>query len=164
MFTETITKVTASYKATTPHRLLSLFIALFFALTIYPATAHAQIMGELDAKIPFQFQVGNTRLPAGEYSIRVLDDSDLTVMQISSTDGSASAVFQVEETDKSSAPTKSELIFHKYGDRYFLAKLFDQSNPDGSQVIESSDEKKISRATSQAQEHVPAHHRTPQGK
>jgi hypothetical protein len=79
-------------------------------------------------------------------------------------DGSASAVFQVEEADKNSEPTKSELIFHKYGNRYFLAKLFDEGNPDGSRVVESNYEKKISRSTSQAQEHVPARHGRQQGK
>ena len=158
MFTEAINKVTANHKATRRHHLLSLFFALVFALTIYPTQAHAQIIGDLEAKIPFQFHVGNTELPAGEYRIRMLDNSDLTEMQISSMDGSASAVFQVEEADKNSESTKSELIFHKYGNRYFLAKLFDEGNPDGSQVVESSYEKKISQATSQAQEHVLARH------
>jgi len=164
MSTQPINKATTTHKATRRHHLLSLFIALFLTLTIYPAQAHAQIIGDLEAKIPFQFHVGNTELPAGEYRIRVVDDSDLTVMQISSLDGSASAVFQVEEAEKNSEPTKSELIFRKYGNRYFLAKLFDEGEPDGSQVVESSYEKKISRSTSQAQEHVPARHRKPQGK
>src|SRR6202035_607192 len=101
--------------ATRRHDLLSLFFALILALTIYPTQAHAQITEDLEAKIPFLFHVGNTQLPAGEYRIRMLDDSDLAVMQISSVDGSASAVFQVEEAGKNSEPVKSELIFHKYG-------------------------------------------------
>jgi hypothetical protein len=158
MFTEAINKVTANHMETIRHHLLSSFIAMVFALTIYPTQAHAQIIGDLEAKIPFQFHAGNAELPAGEYRIRMMDDSDLTVMQISRMDGSASAVFQVQEADKNSEPTKSELIFHKYGNRYFLAKLFDESNPDGSQVVESSYEKKVSQATSQTQEHVPARH------
>ena len=164
MFTEAINKVTANHRETIRHHLLSSFIAMVFALTIYPTQAHAQIIGDLEAKIPFQFHAGNTELPAGDYRIRMMDDSDLTVMQISRMDGSASAVFQVQEADKNSEPTKSELIFHKYGNRYFLAKLFDESNPDGSQVVESSYEKKVSQATSQTQEHVPARHGRQQGK
>ena len=164
MFTEAINKVSANHMETRRHHLLSSFIAMVFALTIYPTQAHAQIIGDLEAKIPFQFHAGNAELPAGEYRIRMMDDSDLTVMQITRMDGSASAVFQVEEADKNSEPTKSELIFHKYGNRYFLAKLFDESNPDGSQVVESSYEKKVSQATSQTQEHVPARHGRQQGK
>lgn len=164
MVIEVTNKVTASQRVTRRHHLLSLFFALILALTIYPTQAHAQITEELEAKIPFQFHVGNTQLPAGEYRIRMLDDSDLAVMQISNVDGSASAVFQVEEAEKNSEPAKSELIFHKYGNRYFLAKLFDEGNPDGSQLVESSYEKKISQASSQAEKHVPARHRTPPGK
>jgi hypothetical protein len=142
MSTEASNKATATHKTTRRHRLLSFFFALVFAPTIYPTQAHAQIIGDLEASIPFQFYVGDTKLPAGEYRIRMLDDSDLTVMQISSVDGSASAVFPVEQAEKNSGPTKSELIFHKYGNRHFLAKLFDQDNPDGSQVVESNYEKK----------------------
>jgi len=157
MNSEVINKVRASQRATRWHHLLSFFCALILALTVYPTQANAQITEDLEAKIPFQLHVGNTQLPAGEYRIRMVDDSDLTVMQISSVDGSASAVFQVEETEKNSEPAKSELIFHEYGTRYFLAKLFDESNPDGSQLVESSYEKKISQATSQYQEHATEH-------
>jgi len=145
------------------HQLMSLFIALVFAVTLYPSKAQAQITGEMEANIPFQFHAGNVRLPAGRYFIRVLDNTDLTVMEISSADGSTSALFEVQSTQASSSPSKSELIFDKYGNRYFLAKLFDEGNPSGSQVLESRYEKKIGQAAAEGQEHVPAHHRVQEG-
>ena len=77
---------------TRKHLLLSLFIALVFALTIYPTKAQAQIIGQLDVNVPFQFHAGNTKFPSGKYFIHLLDDSDLTVMEISSADGSTSAL------------------------------------------------------------------------
>jgi hypothetical protein len=143
--------------------LLSLLIALVFALTIYPTKAHAQIIGDLEVNIPFQFHAGNTKLPAGKYRIHMLDDSDLTIMEISSADGSTSALFQVQEAEANTTPAKSELIFNKYGNRYFLAKLFDEGNPSGSQVLKSPYEKKVSQQAAEAQAHVPAHHRGQQG-
>jgi hypothetical protein len=143
--------------------MLSSLIALVFALTIYPTRAHAQIMGDLEVNIPFQFHAGNAKLPPGTYVIRRLDDSNLTVMEIGSADGSASALFEVQAAEANSAPAKSELIFNKYGNRYFLARLFDEGNQSGSQVPESRYEKKISQATEEAQTHVPAHHRGRQG-
>jgi hypothetical protein len=164
MFTEVINKVTASHKATRRYHCLSLFVAFVIALTIYPTKANAQIIGDVEAKIPFQFHAGNTKFPAGEYRIHVLDDSDLSVMEISSVDGSVSGIFQVRDAEANSEPAKSELIFNKYGNRYFLAKLFDEGNPSGSQVVESRYEKKVSQATLEAQEHVPTRHRTQQGK
>jgi hypothetical protein len=138
--------------------LLSLFIALVFALTMYSSKAQAQIIGNLEADIPFQFHAGNTELPPGKYVIHILDNSDLTIMEISSADGKMSALFDVREAEANSTPARDELIFNKYGNRYFLAKLFDESNADGSAVIESRYEKRIDKATAEAQEHVPARH------
>ena len=163
MLTEVIDKAHANYIGTRGRQLLPLFIAVVFALTIYPTKAHAQIIGDLEANIPFQFHAGDTKLPAGKYVIHVLDNSDLTVMEISSADGSTSALFEVRDAQAKSAPAKSELVFNKYGNRYFLAKLFDESNPNGSTVEESRYEKKVGQAATEAQAHVPAHHKGQQG-
>jgi hypothetical protein len=163
MFTESIDKVTASYKTTRRHHVLSLLIALVFALTIYPAEAKAQIIGDLEVNIPFHFHVGNAKLPAGKYRIHMLDDSNQAVMEIISADGSTSALFEVQDAEANATPAKSELIFNKYGNRYFLAKLFDEGNPSGSQVLKSRYEAKVGQAAREAQEHVPTHHRTQQG-
>jgi hypothetical protein len=163
MFAATMQKTEGNKRRTIVQKLFSLLVVPVFALTIFAGNAHAQIVGDLNVNVPFQFHAGNTKLPAGKYRIHVLDDSDLTVMEITSADGSTSALFQVRESDANSAPAKSELIFNKYGNRYFLAKLFDEGNPSGSEVVESGYEKKISKAALEAQEHVPAYHRTQQG-
>jgi hypothetical protein len=39
---------------------------------MYPTKARAQIVGNLEADIPFQFRVGNIKLPAGKYNIHVM--------------------------------------------------------------------------------------------
>lgn len=136
-------------------QLLSLAIALVFGLSIHPAKAHAQIIGELEVNIPFQFYAGDAKLPAGKYVVRMLDNTDLKIMEISSADDSASALFAVGDTE-GPAPRKSELIFNKYGNRYFLTKVFDEGNSEGSVVSESEYEKRVSSAAAEAQEHVPA--------
>jgi hypothetical protein len=164
MFAQTTQKTEASKRKTAVHKLLSYLVLPVFLLTIFAGNAHAQIVGDLDVNVPFQFHAGNTKLPAGQYRIHVLDDSDLSVMEITSTDGSISALFQVQQSDANSAPATSELIFNKYGNRYFLTKLFDEGNPSGSQVIESRYEKQVSKAAVDAQEHVPAHHHMQRGK
>jgi len=134
-----------------------------FALTIFAGKASAQIDGDLDADIPFQFHVGTRELPAGKYRVHVLDEANLRVMQITSVDGSTSALFQVEDSDAKSAPAQSELIFNKYGDNYFLSRLYDEGNPSGSQLVESRYEKQLSKGAVVAQEHVPAHHKMQRG-
>ena len=144
---------------TKKHLLLSGLIALVFGLTVYPTKAQAQIVGNLEVNVPFQFHAGNAKLPAGKYLIHMLDDSDLTVMEITNADGSASALFEVQAAQAKSAPGQSELIFNKYGNQYFLAKVFDEGNPSGSLVTESRYEKKVSKENKSAvQQHVSARH------
>jgi hypothetical protein len=158
MFMENIEKSHANHKRTRGYQLLPLFVAFVFALTICPTKAQAQVIGDLEVNVPFQFHAGNTRLPPGKYVIHVLDNSELTLMEISSADDSTSALFEVHAAQASSAPAKSELIFNKYGNRYFLAKVFDEGEPSGSEVFESPYEKRTSKTGAEAQEHVPAQH------
>ncbi len=137
--------------------LASLFVTLVFAATIYPQLTHAQLIGTMEADIPFQFHAGNTKLPAGKYQIRMLGDSNLSLIEISKPDGSVAVLLQVRDAGANSTPGKSELVFNRYGNRYFLEKLFDEGQSSGSQVIESSYEKRLGKAAAEAQERVPAH-------
>lgn len=161
MFNETIDKLQRSGKRTGGHRWLWLFTAFLFAVTICPSKAHAQISGTLEVDIPFQFHVGDVKLPAGKYIIRPLDDNDLTIMEITSTDGSTAALFDVQDAQANTTPANSELIFNKYGDRYFLSKLFDEGNPDGSELPKSRYEKRVGQATAEVA-HVTARRRAQQ--
>jgi hypothetical protein len=163
MVTQPIEMAHSSRNRKMERHLLVSFLALFFAIALYPSNAHAQISGEIEANIPFQFHAGNAKFPAGKYVIHVLDNTDLKVMEISSADGSTSALFDVRQTQANAAPAKTELIFNKYGNRYFLAKLFDEGEPGGSTVAKSRYEEKVGAAAAEAQAHVPAQHRGQQG-
>jgi hypothetical protein len=163
MFIKAIKKALATQKSTRGNQVLSLFVALVLALTIGASKAKAQIIGDLEVNVPFQFHVGNTKLPAGKYVIHMLDDSDLKVMEISSADGSTSALFEVQQAEANSTPAKSELIFNKYGNRYFLTELFEEGSSSGSEVLKSRYEKRVSQQAVEAQAHIPAHRRVQQG-
>jgi hypothetical protein len=163
MFTGSIQRNEPNNRKGGVQQFLSFLLLPVFALTIFAGKASAQIDGDLDAEIPFQFHVGTRELPAGKYRIHVLDDSSLRVVEITSTDGSTSAIFQVEESEAKSVPAQSELIFNKYGDNYFLSKFYDEGNPSGCELIESRYEKQLSKGAVVAQEHLPAHHKMQQG-
>ena len=134
MFVETTNSSHEGHKVASRQYWLPLFVALAFALTIISSKAQAQIVDDIEVNVPFQFHAGNVKLPAGPYRIHRLDDADPTVLEISSVDGSTSALFQVEDTKTDSTPAKTELIFNKCGDRYFLAKLFEDGSSSGGQV------------------------------
>src|SRR5260370_33850075 len=72
---------------------LPLFFGLIFAASILPARTQAQIIGNVAADVPFQFHVGNTTLPAGEYVIHQLERSARTMLQVSTWDGTRDGRF-----------------------------------------------------------------------
>jgi hypothetical protein len=159
MTTKPVKMAHTSRNRTMERHLLLPFIALVLTITFSPSKAHAQITGEIEANIPFQFHAGNTKFPPGRYVIHVFENTDLGVMEISSADGSTSALFEVRQAEANSAPAKTELIFNKYENRYFLAKLFDEGDPNGSTVDKSRYEEKVGKTAAETQAHVPAHRR-----
>ena len=83
--------------------------------------AHAQTQ-KLTANIPFAFHVGKTTMPAGRYTITVLNpSSDRKILQIRSMNGrSVAVVLTTGIIGKTSENAK--LVFERYGDRYVFAQ------------------------------------------
>ena len=133
--------------------------ALLLSLLLSSAIAHAQIVGQIEADIPFAFHAGATKFPAGSYILRMKDDSNLSVMEIQSADGKYSALFEVRDAQARHAPRTGELIFNHVGDRYFLARIFDDSDKDGGAVVDVGYSKQYGAGLEGGeQEHLPIHH------
>ncbi|HUN64117.1 MAG TPA: hypothetical protein VMU53_19105 [Candidatus Sulfotelmatobacter sp.] len=167
MLRENVHQKLAHNRTGKSYRATRLFITLVFALSLFPVKAHAQILGDLEAKVPFTFHVGDTKLPAGTYRIHVFDGNDPSLMEITSADGSTSALFHVQDSEANNTPRASELIFNRYGHHYFLSRLFDAGNPNGSELEKSRYETRLVDAAAESQvvqQHVPAHHRGASGK
>jgi hypothetical protein len=140
-------------------RVLCLLGFIGVVLGMSTISAQGQIIGQLEADIPFTFHAGGAKLPPGKYTIHVLDNTDLGLMEIQSSDGRTAAMFEVREAQDSTSPKKTELIFNHYGNRYFLSKLFDQGETVGSTVVESGYAKKYaSGGASGGEKEVAASH------
>ncbi len=140
-------------------RVLCLLGSIGVVLGMSTISAQGQIIGQLEADIPFTFHAGGAKLPPGKYVIHVVDNSDLTQMEIQSADGRTAALFGVREALASTEPNKAELVFNHYGNRYFLSKLFDAGEKTGSAVIESGYSKQYaSGGASDGEKEVAASH------
>jgi hypothetical protein len=106
-------------------RLTMLSLVSMFSLCAAVATANAQLSNPIRAKIPFDFNVGEKKLPAGEYTFSRLSAlSDNKVMSIGSADASTH-VFQSTVGARVLTPKNdSTLVFRKYGDQYFLEQIW----------------------------------------
>jgi hypothetical protein len=111
------------------------------------STAQAQSSGapRLSINIPFEFSVGNKILPAGEYTISCTNPaSDLKVLQLRSSDGSASVLVRTNSViGKTQAAAK--LVFNRYDNRHFFAQAWLPGDNSGMQVVKSRTEKQIER-------------------
>ncbi len=120
-------------------------------------SAHAQIIGQIEANIPFQFHAGNAKFPAGKYILRVAQGSDLGTMEIQSYDGHSSALFEIRDAQAPGSPKTTELVFSHIGNRYFLSKIFDQGEKTGSAVVATGYAKKYRADLKSGEEaHIPA--------
>ena len=99
-------------------------IAISILVGVLAAGAQAQTSSaqKVVANIPFTFNVGQTELPAGKYTITVVNpSSDRKVLQIRNADGRLSAMIQTTSLLRNAADN-AKLVFHRYGDRYFFAQ------------------------------------------
>jgi hypothetical protein len=93
-------------------------IALLTAIVnVAIATASAQNIAK--ANIPFNFRVGSTPMPAGLYKI---EPAEAGLVWINRVDGSSHAVV-LAQTNSGTTAAPATLVFHKYGDQYFLREM-----------------------------------------
>ncbi|WP_035356705.1 hypothetical protein [Edaphobacter aggregans] len=93
-------------------------IALFVAATFITAGVWAQDH-KMKATVPFNFTVNGNSLPSGTYTIRS-DSSNPNLLLISNREKSVHILTMAKNND----PGKGNaLIFHKYGDQYFLSQI-----------------------------------------
>lgn len=122
-------------------------IAMIVLVGSMAVAAKAQTSGrtQLIANIPFQFNVGNKTLPAGEYTVtQVNPASDHAVLQLRSKDGSAGAMVQMGSVI-GKAQESAKLIFNRYGNHYFFAQAWVDGDNTGLQAPKAQAERVAER-------------------
>jgi hypothetical protein len=92
-------------------------VALSIALlAVVPVRSEA---AEVAATIPFSFAVGDRTLPPGDY--RVVADTASGIIVLRGATGQALAMTSLQHSFEDVQP---KLVFHKYGDDYFLRQVW----------------------------------------
>ena len=108
---------------------------------------------EVRAVIPFSFHVGNSLLPSGRYSA----DINLVpggVIALRSADGKSHVMALSSGVQSSAGPAPAKLIFHRYGNEYFLFQIWDGSGDMGRELGQSRREKELAAAAARSTETV----------
>jgi len=103
-------------------RIISMTFAIIILATAYTAGAQRSSAQVVIANIPFAFTANNKTLPAGKYTITVLNSSsDKKALQIRSMNGRFSAMVLTNAVVGRIADN-AKLVFERYDDRYFFAQ------------------------------------------
>src|SRR5829696_2599036 len=100
---------------------IPLIMIVLVGVLAVSAKAQTSSTQKVIASIPFAFNVGKTTLPAGKYTITVINaSSDRKILQIRSLNGRSSAMILTTGII-GHASDDAKLVFERYGDRYFFA-------------------------------------------
>lgn len=123
--------------------MLMLIVVIAVASVVATATANPQVSNRVVANIPFEFSVGYKTMPAGEYTVRtILSANDALLIQ--SADGKSSALRLTQATTaKRNKSSHARLVFHRYGERYFLAQVWSGADNTGRQLLKSQEERAL---------------------
>jgi hypothetical protein len=103
-------------------------IALLSALVILASAASADaqsLANRARFTIPFDFAFGEKKLPAGKYAIgRAVQSSNDIMMSLTDDNGHSKAIVLSNAVMKLDSVKNNTLVFHRYGDQYFLFQVW----------------------------------------
>jgi len=122
------------------------FLSVMALVTAWGSAQGQSLAYRIKANIPFDFVVADKKMPAGQYFIgRVLQDVDDSFLVISSVKGEASAVRSTIPVETQVPKDKGTLVFHRYGDQYFLFQVWPAGASTGRVLSKSRSEREIER-------------------
>jgi hypothetical protein len=124
--------------------LTMMMVIVVIALPGAVVSAKAQPSSKVVANIPFEFSVGYKTMPAGEYSVQTVSSAGNGLL-IQSADGKISVLRLSDATENSKNKSHARLVFHRYGERYFLAEVWNGADSTGRQLTKSQEERAIER-------------------
>jgi hypothetical protein len=95
----------------------------------------------IHVKIPFDFTIGAQSFRAGDYAVK--ENLGSSVVAIQSADHRASVMALTYGVQAHTKPGEAKLVFHRYGDHYFLSQVWTGRNDAGRQLLPSRAEQEL---------------------
>jgi hypothetical protein len=121
---------------------ISLMALSFLVSILSVAPASAKSIKGLRAQVPFDYQVGDTLIAAGDCTVTSVS-SDSPGLIVRGAQGSAVILTSAAQA-KANAKSSPRLVFHKYGEQYFLAAVWGAGDM-GRRLPESKRERGLRR-------------------
>jgi hypothetical protein len=120
-----------------------MFALLGLSLMLASLSAYGQSV-RVKANIPFNFSVTGATLSAGVYTIQSLT-SDGRVLSVLDSDMKAQGMVLSTRCESLNDAKQTKLVFHRYGDRYFLTQIWMAGRNSGHQIPKSPRETEVAK-------------------
>ena len=114
----------------------------FYAALLLASTAIAQTrQGDVTADIPFPFVVAQQTLPAGRYVVSPVNPDSMGIHDANN----RGAFVPTHSTQRGVSDNSCKLVFHRYGDTYFLSEVWVDGNALGRALFRSRAERELAQ-------------------
>jgi hypothetical protein len=122
---------------------------LSLLLMLAAISVNAQHLSEnkIAVNIPFDFAVGETKLPAGEYTLRrIISTSSADQLLIQNAEARVDMRTGITRPNRASeVQAESRLIFNRYGGEYFLSQVWMAGSDTGRDLFQSRNERNLAK-------------------
>jgi hypothetical protein len=103
----------------------------------------------VNVTIPFNFNVGPQRFLAGQYDLKPLLQHTITLR---TQQGRALTNINSISIESRETPSATTLVFHRYGEHYFLSQIWVAGDNTGREITKSRSEVEIAKVVGSAEE------------
>ena len=103
----------------------------------------------IKVKVPFDFLVDGQSFPAGDYTIAYPLFSGHNQILLSNAEGRALRIIQTHTFEQRPWDTKTYVVFHGYGDQYFLSRIWSGGMGVGRELARSPQERELTNKVAQ---------------
>jgi hypothetical protein len=121
--------------------LLSLAMSLALLMC---AAAQAQTT-RLKITVPFEFTAGTVQLPAGEYEVTAIGPWGGPALSVHNLNSNAGTLVVSTSCSSQKPAADAKLVFHRYGQQYFLAEVWNRNSYFGNQIKINSRQTELAR-------------------
>jgi len=125
------------------------YVRSFVAVSLIGLAAALADAQTVKVKVPFDFNVGNTSLQAGDYFVhKAIPHANPNVLQFRDSAGRTLALSMGTQVETINPVKEPKLVFHKYGNRYFLTQVWLDAGSAGTEIGKGKLELELAKSES----------------
>ena len=124
---------------------LTMLMAIIGLALATAAVANGQTNKRVIADVPFDFMAGGKECRSGKYDVRVINGDGLISIRNAARDGQVLGLTHSSNKVTDEQGLTAKLVFHRYGDTYFLSQVWMAGEKTGRELGKSRRERAIER-------------------